>query len=131
MTAAARRQVFQTKESSNPVLQMDDEVAFFQFGEINVERGTGRQRVRRFQPAWTLDFVAAKNFRVGDDDQFRLVTNEAARKGADVKRRTGVAPVSNFVPGSFSDGDRRDACPTSSTQISSNRCRSPSLLQKT
>ena len=51
MTAAARRQVFQTKEPSNPVLQMDDEVAFLQFGKVNVEGGSGGQRVRGFQPA--------------------------------------------------------------------------------
>jgi hypothetical protein len=69
MTAAARRQVFQTKEFPNAVLQMNDKVAFLQFGEVNVERGTGGQRVRGFQPAWPLDFVAPENFRVGDDDE--------------------------------------------------------------
>src|ERR1039458_4888123 len=96
MTAAARRQVFQTKESPNTVLQVNNKVAFFQFGEINVEGGTGGQRVRGFQPPWPLNFVAAKNFRVGDDDEFCCFAEKSAGKRAEVKRRTGVPPVSNF-----------------------------------
>ncbi len=63
---------------------MHDQIAVFQVGEINVERGPGRQRVRRFQPARPLDFVAAKNFRVGDHDEFRLVANKAAGERAEV-----------------------------------------------
>src|ERR1017187_3487419 len=97
MTAAARRQVFQTKESPNTVLQVDNKVAFFQFGEINVEGGTGGQRVRGFQPARPLNFVAAKYFRVGDDDEFCFFAKKSAGKRADVDRRTGFQPVSNFV----------------------------------
>ena len=83
MAAAARRQVFQTKESSNPVLQVNDKVAFLQFGEINIEGGAGGQRVRGFQPARPLDFVAAKNFRVSDDNEFCPVANEAASQRTD------------------------------------------------
>src|ERR1039457_129530 len=90
MTAAARRQVFQTKESPNTVLQVDNQVAFFQFGEINVEGGTGGQRVRGFQPAWPLNFVAAKNFRVGDDDKFCFFAKKSAGKRADVSRGSRV-----------------------------------------
>ena len=78
MTAAARRQVFQSKESPYPVLQMNDKVAFFQFGKVNVEGGTGGQRVRGFQPAWPLDSVAPENFRVRDDNEFCFFTQEPA-----------------------------------------------------
>ena len=80
MTAAARRQIFQAKETANPILDVDNQVAFFQFGEINVERGASGERVRRFQPPWPLDFVTPENFRVSNDDEFRLVTNETAGK---------------------------------------------------
>ena len=55
---------------------MHDEIAFFQFGEINVQRGTRGLRVRRFEPARTLHFVAAKNFRIGDDDQLGFLVDE-------------------------------------------------------
>ena len=63
---------------------MDDQVAFFQFGEINVEGGTGGQRVRGFQPARPLNFVAAENFRVGDDDEFCFFAKKSAGKRADM-----------------------------------------------
>ena len=62
---------------------MNDQIAFLQIREINVQRGTRRERVRRLEPARALDFVAPENLRVGDDDQFRLVaektTGERAR----------------------------------------------------
>ena len=57
---------------------MNDEVAFFQFGKINVEGGTGGQRLRGFQPAWPLDFVAPEYFRVGDYDKFGFFAQEPA-----------------------------------------------------
>ena len=66
------------------MLQMHDQVAFFQIREINVERGTRGQRVRGFLSARTLDFVTPKNFRIGDDDQFCLVANETARERTDL-----------------------------------------------
>ena len=81
--SGCRRQIFQAEKTADAVLQMHDQIAFFQIGEINVERGAGGQRVRRFQPARPLDFVTPKNFRVGDDDEFGLVANEAARERAD------------------------------------------------
>jgi hypothetical protein len=90
MTAAARRQVFQTKKSADAVLDVNDEVAFLQFGEINVERGAGRERMRRFQPARALDFVASENFRVGDDNEFCLVAEKTAGESAE------MSPKSNF-----------------------------------
>ena len=90
MAAAARRQVFQTKESPNPVLQMNDKVAFFQFGEINVEGGAGGQRVRGFQPARPLNFIAPKNFRVGDDNEFCCFAQEPAGKRANSRLGSGV-----------------------------------------
>ena len=76
--AGGRRQIFQAEITSDAVLQMHDQIAFLQIGEINVERGARGQRVRRFQPARPLDFVTPENFRVGDDDEFGLVANETA-----------------------------------------------------
>ena len=96
MTAAACRQVFQTKKTADAVLDVDDEVAFLQFGEINVERGAGRERMRRFQPAWALDFVASENFRVGDDNEFCLVAEKTAGKSAEMQCGTDFQPVSIF-----------------------------------
>ena len=58
-------QNFQAEISPDAVLQMHDVVAFLQFREINVQRRTRGLRVRRFEPARTLDFVTAKNLRVG------------------------------------------------------------------
>ena len=131
MTAAARRQVFQTKKFSDAVLEMDDQVAFFQFGEVNVEGGTGGQRVRGFQPAWPLDFVASEYFRVGDDNEFCLFAKEPAGERADSSRRSGVWVLGLRGARVFQpEAGLPDPRPNS-FQISSNRCRSPSLLQKT
>ena len=69
---------------------MHDQIAFLQIREINVQRGTRGQRMRRFEPARALDFVAAKNFRIGDDDEFRLVTDKAAGERADLRLGSGV-----------------------------------------
>ena len=80
---------------------MNNEVAFFQFGEINVEGGTGGQRVRGFQPAGPLDFVAAENFRVGDDDESGLFAKKSAGERADMNRRTGVQAGSDFFSRNF------------------------------
>ena len=68
---------------------MNDEVAFFEFGEVNVERGAGRQRVRRFEPARPLDFVTPEDFRVRDDDEAGSVRNEAASERAKVSTDGG------------------------------------------
>ena len=69
---------------------MDDEVAFLQFGEVNVECGAGGECVWRFQPARTLDFVASENFRVGDDNQPDLVAEKTAGERADVSPKSNV-----------------------------------------
>ena len=66
---------------------MHDIIAFFQIGEINVQRGARGQRVRRFLAARSLDFVTAKNFRIGDDDKFCFVANESASERADLDGR--------------------------------------------
>src|ERR1017187_2903919 len=96
MTAVANRHQFQTEITPDAVLQLHDQIAFLQIREINVERGARGQRVRGFLAARSLDFVAAENFRIGDDDEFGLVADETTGEGAEVQRRTGVAPVSNF-----------------------------------
>ena len=84
MAAVADRHGFQTEITPDAVLQMHDKIAVFQIREINVERGAGGLRVRRFLAARTLDFVASEDFRIGDDDEFRLVTNETASERADL-----------------------------------------------
>ncbi len=84
------RQVFQAEKFSDAVLQMHDQIAFLQIREINVERGTCGQRVRRFQPARTLDFVAPENFRIGDDDQFGFVADETTCERANSGLGSGV-----------------------------------------
>ena len=76
---------------------MNDKVAFFQFGEINVEGGTGGQSVRGFQPARPLNFVAPENFRIGDDNELCCFAKKSTGQRADVQCRTGFQPVSNFV----------------------------------
>src|SRR5207247_10244406 len=73
------------------VLEVDDVVAFFEFGEIDVERRTHCSRVRRFQPARTLDFVSTEDFRVGDDDQFCFTETKTTAERAEVQRRAGVS----------------------------------------
>ena len=78
---------------------MHDQIAFLQIREINVERRTRGQRVRRFVPARTLNFVAPENFRVGDDDQFRLVADEAASERAEVSPKSNVQSLKLFVVG--------------------------------
>ena len=50
------------------MLQMDDVIAFFQLGKVNVQNRTSRLRVGRLQSARALNFVAAKDLRVRDDD---------------------------------------------------------------
>ncbi len=109
LSSRSRRQIFQAEKSADAVLEVDDEVAFLQFGEINVERGTGGERVRRFQPARTLDFVAAKNLRVGDDDEFGVVAKETAGKRADLRLGSEVRGLGLRAGGVFSWN--RDARP--------------------
>ena len=86
-----RRQIFQAEKFSDAVLEMDDEIAFLQIGEINVERGTGCERMRRFEPARALDFVSPENFRVGDHDQFCLVADETTGERAEMSQQLAVS----------------------------------------
>ena len=78
------------------MLQMHDQIAFLQIREINVERGARGQRVRGFLAARSLDFVAAENFRISDNDEFCFFAEETARERAEVKRGTGILPASDF-----------------------------------
>ena len=108
-------QNFQTEITPDAMLQMHDVIAFLQFGEINVQRGARGLRVRRFEPARTLDFVTAKNFRIGHDHQFGFVANETARQRADVQcERVGWPPSAQPNPYSFqissNAGVRRRYC---------------------
>ena len=78
----ADRQIFQTEITPDAVLQMHDEIAFLQIREINVQRRTRGLGVRRFEPARALDFVAAKNLRIGDDHEFGFVAKKTASESA-------------------------------------------------
>ena len=63
---------------------MHDKVARLQLGEVDVEHRAGGNRVRRLEPARSLDLVTAKDFGIGDDDKFGLSENEAPCEGAKV-----------------------------------------------
>jgi hypothetical protein len=79
------------------VLEVDDIVAFFEFGEIDVERRTHCRGARRFQPARTLDFVSSEDFRVGDDGQFCFMENEATAERAEVQGGAGILPAASIL----------------------------------
>ena len=86
------------EDSADTVLQMDDEVALLQFGEVDVECGAGGECVWRFQPTRTLDFVTAENFSVGNYDEFGVVTEKTAGKRADMSRKSRARFQSSLVP---------------------------------
>src|SRR5437762_223875 len=75
---------------------MDHVIAFLQFREINVQRGTSGFGVWRLEPARSLDFVTAKNFRIGDDDQFCFIEEKAARKTSRMQSRTMILQIFLF-----------------------------------
>ena len=66
------------------MLQMDDVIAFLQLGKVNVQYRTSRLRVGRLQSARALNFVAAEDLRVRDDDQFPFFINKTASQRAEV-----------------------------------------------
>src|SRR5262249_31563837 len=84
--------------AANSMLQMHHVVAFFQFGEINIESGTRGQGVRRLQPAWTLHFVSAEDFGIGNHNQFRIIEQKAPAEIADGDARKRVERQLVFLP---------------------------------
>ena len=96
---AGSRQGFQAEKTADAVLEVDDEVTFLQFGEINVEGGADGERLRRFQPARALDFIAAKNLRVGDHDKFGILANETAGKRTNSRPGSGVRRLGIYREG--------------------------------
>src|SRR5205807_10504523 len=86
--ARADWQHLQPDVTPNAVLQMDDIVAFFQLGEIYVQRRTRRLRVWRFQAAWPLHLVTPKDFRVCYHHQLRFVIQKPARQRTEVNLGT-------------------------------------------
>ncbi len=80
------------------MLQMHDQVAFFQIREINVQRRARGLRVGIFLAAWTLDFVTAKDFRIGDNDDFHLIANKSTRKRADLNFQFFFRAKTVFLP---------------------------------
>src|SRR5258708_37235528 len=81
--SAAARQRLQADVTANAMLEVHDVVALLQVGEVNVKQGAGSLGVARFQPPGTLDFVAAKDFGIGDYDQAGAVRNKTTAKRAD------------------------------------------------
>ena len=63
---------------------MDNVIPFLQVGEINIQRRACRLGVGRFEPARALDLIASENLGIGDNDQFGLFAQEAARERAQV-----------------------------------------------
>ncbi len=83
-------QSLQADKAADAILDVDDEVAFFQFGKINVEGGTGGEGVRRFHPPRPLDFIAPEYFCVRNDDDFGLVAKKTAGERAKVSPKSNV-----------------------------------------
>ena len=79
----------QPKEFADAVMEMHHEIAFLEFGEINVERRTGGLRVGGLEPARLLALITAEDFRVGDDNHLGFVTDEATRERAELGGGTG------------------------------------------
>src|SRR2546421_7245079 len=73
-------------------------IAFSKFTEIDVERGTRGRGVRRFHAARTLHFVAAKNFRIGHDDQLCGFVKKTAAQRSDKRLRLLLSLKSIFAP---------------------------------
>ena len=80
LLALRLRNDFQTEITADAVLQDGRQNRLRQIAEIDVEQRLRRLRVRRFKPARTLDFVAAENFRIGDDNDFRGLKKKSARQ---------------------------------------------------
>ena len=91
----------QTKKSPDAVLDVDDVIAFLELGKINVEQRARGGGVRRLEPARALDFVAPENLRVGDDDEFGLLVDEAARERAEVGPKSKVQGPRSKVVGAL------------------------------
>ena len=72
------------------MLKMHDQITFRQIGKINFQRRLHGRRVRRLEPSRALDFVAAENFRVGDDDKLCVFADKPARQCADARCDRGV-----------------------------------------
>lgn len=68
------------------VLEVDDEVAFLELGEVHFEDGTDRAGMAGLQAARSLDLVAPVDLRVGDDDQPGLRDDEPAGQDPDMAR---------------------------------------------
>ena len=47
-------------------------------------------RVRRLEPARTLDFVSAKDLSIGNYNKLRFLEKESARKRADMQYRRSI-----------------------------------------
>ena len=65
------------------MLQVDDEIAGFELGEADFGEGSSDDSLGGFEAPWALDFVAAEDFGIGDDDDFDGVAEEAAAQRGD------------------------------------------------
>ena len=101
MAALAHRHHFQTPITPDAVLQMHDQIAFLQIREIDVERRARGLRMGIFLPARALDFVAPKNFRIGDNDDFCRVANKSASERTDLNHQFFFDAKTMFLPDFF------------------------------
>ena len=88
----------QSEVAADAVLEMDDVIAFLQFGEIDVEQGAAGGGVRGLEAAGALHLVAAENFRVRDDDEFGGLKEKAARESAQGHAQGGGIAQAVFPP---------------------------------
>ena len=77
--ARLHRQDLQPKITPDAVLQMHDVITHAQVGKIDLERGARGGGVGRLEPTRPLRTGAAKNLRVGDDDQLGRLNEEPPR----------------------------------------------------
>ena len=77
--ARLHRQHLQPKVTPDAVLQMHDVITHAQVGKIDLERGARGGGVGRLEPTRPLRTGAAKNLRVGDDDQLGRLNEEPPR----------------------------------------------------
>src|SRR5258705_411328 len=84
---ADHRQQLQAGITTDPMLQMDDAISFFEFGKINIQRRSCRLRVRRLKTPRPLDSITPKDLRIGHNHQLRRLAQKPPRHHPDLYLR--------------------------------------------
>src|SRR5207247_3038503 len=82
LRAAAGGECRKTEIATDTVLDMDDVIAFFEIREVNVQERARGLGVSGFEAARALDFVAAEDFGIGNDDELAVLVHEATGERA-------------------------------------------------